>query len=227
MTARLLPAILLLVAMIAAPTLAAMLTPKPISPDPASRTNFEELIPRQFGDWREDPRPVAIVVNPQQKELLDRLYSQTISRTYIGPNGARMMLSIAYGDQYGKGMETHKPEVCYPAQGFKIVSETSLKLPVDEQRSIPARNLVATSWPRVEPITYWLVVGEAATGFGFKMRLQQVKMGLTGRIPDGLLFRVSMINPDEKEAFALEHDFARQLIAAIPTEKRHLLIGRQ
>ena len=30
------------------------------------------------------------------------------------------MLSMAYGDDQRGGLQAHRPEVCYPAQGFKL-----------------------------------------------------------------------------------------------------------
>ena len=64
--------------------------------------SLKSMVPKQFGDWREEPQRITQVVNPQTKELLDRLYSYTLSRTYVNVNGYHIMLSLAYGsDQHG------------------------------------------------------------------------------------------------------------------------------
>lgn len=207
--------------------LAEVLRPVPLSEDQKGKIDLERVVPRQFGDWIEDPHPLVVIANPQQQELVQLLYSQTLQRTYIGRNGDRIMLSIAYGGSYGEGMATHKPEICYPAQGFKILTQSAFHLQFDDKTSIPASKLVAQSGSRIEPITYWVVVGSSATSFGLPMKLQQLKAGLTGVIPDGLLFRVSSIDSDEQAAFARQQEFVQQLLEAIPTVERHRFIGRQ
>ena len=35
--------------------------------------SLETLIPKQFGEWREEPQRIVQVVNPQTQELLDKL----------------------------------------------------------------------------------------------------------------------------------------------------------
>ena len=80
--------------------------------------SLEAMVPTQFGDWREMPQGNVQVVNPQTKELLDKLYSQLLSRVYVNAAGYRIMLSLAYGSDQRGALQAHKPEVCYPAQGF-------------------------------------------------------------------------------------------------------------
>ena len=42
--------------------------------------SLESMIPRQFGDWRQEPQQIVQVVNPQTQELLDKLYSQILTQ---------------------------------------------------------------------------------------------------------------------------------------------------
>jgi EpsI family protein len=81
---------------------------------------LETAVPRGFGEWTELLDQKAQVVNPQTEELLRQLYSQVLSRTYVNKDGYRIMLSMAYGDDQRGGLQAHRPEVCYPAQGFKL-----------------------------------------------------------------------------------------------------------
>ena len=89
---------------------------------PGLGIQLEPTVPQSFGDWTELPDQPAQVVNPQTKELLDTLYSQILTRTYVNKDGYRIMLSMAYGDDQRGGLQAHRPEVCYPAQGFKVAS---------------------------------------------------------------------------------------------------------
>ena len=91
-------------------------------------------VPESFGDWIALTGQPAQVVNPQTKALLDSLYSQILTRTYVHKDGYRIMLSMAYGDDQRGGLQAHRPEVCYPAQGFKVGSRADGPLPTQLRR---------------------------------------------------------------------------------------------
>src|SRR6218665_4039572 len=98
--------------------IAARPAPKPALTAP--RYVLEDIVPRQFGDWRELPQDRVQVINPQTQELLDKLYSQILTGIYVNSSGYRVMVSLAYGDDQRGDLQAHKPEVCYPAQGFAL-----------------------------------------------------------------------------------------------------------
>lgn len=190
--------------------------------DAAPAASLEEVVPRQFGDWREDAPRALQVVNPQTQELIDRLYSQVLTRVYVNGAGYRIMLSLAYGSDQRGGLQAHKPEVCYPAQGFDVHRNAPALLQTGFG-TIPARRLLTSMQARREPLTYWFTVGERAVQGRMHKRLVDLRMGLTGRIPDGLLFRVSSIDPDEARAYRLQEQFINQLLASVaPAERRRL-----
>ena len=192
--------------------------------DRGSAITLETAVPKDFGEWRELPDQQAQVVNPQTKELLDKLYSQILSRTYVNEQGYRIMLSLAYGDDQRGGLQAHRPEVCYPAQGFKLgkVEEGTLSTSFG---TIDVRRLTTELGPRSEPVTYWLTVGDQVIRNNFDKRVAQIRLGLTGQIPDGLLFRVSSIDTDTVRAFAMQQKFAADMMAAVPVETRRQLGG--
>jgi hypothetical protein len=102
--------------------------------------DLESSIPKAFGDWQTDDT-VGGVVNPQQEELLKQLYSQILTRSYVNrATGERVMLSIAYGNDQRDGLQLHYPGVCYPAQGFQLLSNQKVDLRL-AGASIPARRL--------------------------------------------------------------------------------------
>ena len=188
--------------------------------------SLEKMIPEQFGEWRYEPQQTIQVINPQTQELLDKLYSQILSRTYVGAGGYRIMLSLAYGtDQRERSsLRAHKPEVCYPAQGFTVVKDDSGLL-VTEFGNIPVRRLFATLGPRQEPLTYWFTVGDTAIQSKLQKRLVDLRYGLTGRLPDGLLFRVSSIDPDPAHAYQIQDRFITQLLQTVSPAERKRLSG--
>ena len=189
-----------------------------------SAISLENMIPKEFGDWREEPQRNLQVVNPQTQALLDKLYSQLLARVYINKDGYRVMLSLAYGSDQRGALQAHKPEVCYPAQGFTLHSSTTVPLttPFGE---IPAQRLHTTLGPRQEPVTYWFTVGDTAIQSKLQKRLVDIRYGLTGQIPDGMLFRVSSIDADLPRAKDMQDQFVNQLLQAIPPADRKRLSG--
>lgn len=187
--------------------------------------NLEQAIPRQFGEWRLDEAASSGVVNPQQEALLKQLYSQTLSRTYVNARGQRVMLSIAYGNDQRDGMQMHYPEVCYPAQGFQLRSNRPVELQL-AGTAIPGRRLETVYGnQRYEPVTYWTVIGETAVRGGVSKKLVEMRYGVRDLIPDGLLFRVSSIDRDSREAFELQDRFSAQLLQAVAPQARSRLAG--
>jgi len=185
---------------------------------------LESAIPRQFGDWREAPLGFVQVVNPQTQELLDKIYSQILTRTYVGKDGYRIMLSVAYGSDQRGALQAHKPEVCYPAQGFALQKSEAGSL-ATAYGNIPVRRLLTSLGPRHEPVTYWFTVGDTAIQGKLQKRLAEMRYGLTGRIPDGMLFRISSIDADPAQAFRFQDQFVDQLLAVVSGEERKRLSG--
>ena len=185
---------------------------------------LEEMVPAAFGTWRELREANVQVVNPETQAVLDKLYSQVLSRTYVDASGYRVMLSVAYGDDQRGGLQAHRPEVCYPAQGFKLRDSEDGALPT-AFGSIGVRRLLTALGPRNEPVTYWLTVGDRTVASQLDMRLAQIRLGLTGQIPDGILFRVSSIDDDPARAFAAQQRFTADLLGAVPPAVRRQLSG--
>ena len=184
---------------------------------------LETAVPEKFGDWVRMPES-AQVINPATKALLDSIYSQILTRTYVNKEGYRIMLSMAYGDDQRGGLQAHRPEVCYPAQGFKVgaVEDGTLPTPYG---AIEVRRLTTNLGTRREPVTYWLTVGDQVIKNNFDKRIAEIRLGLTGQIPDGLLFRVSSIDEDPARAFAMQQRFAADMMSAVPGETRRQLSG--
>lgn len=211
--------------MFAAAGMALALKPTIKLADSGPTIDLEALIPETFGDWKIDSTIAPLIANPEQEALLNKIYNQTLSRTYVNAKGERVMLSIAYGGDQSDNMAVHKPEVCYPGQGFQIIKNPAISSFSTGAGEIPVKRLVASLGPRVEPITYWMTLGDQVEVHGLKWKLQQLKFGLTGKIPDGLLFRVSSIQRDETRAYQVQDDFTREMLKAMSPEGRTRIVG--
>jgi EpsI family protein len=185
---------------------------------------LESAFPREFGGWRHVPERALQVVNPQTQAMLDKLYSQILSRVYVDERGYRIMLSVVYGDDQRGGLRAHMPEVCYPAQGFVLRAEgkDSLGTPYG---AIQVRRLDTQLGARQEPVTYWFAFGDRVVSGRFEQRLAELRLGLEGKVPHGLLFRVSSIDPNKSDAYRQQDLFVRDLLAAMAVPDRARLIG--
>ncbi|RTL36505.1 MAG: EpsI family protein [Burkholderiales bacterium] len=192
--------------------------------DQHEKVELETLFPKAFGDWRLDPNLPVSIVSPDVEAMLKSLYAQTLSRTYVGPSGERIMLSIAYGGDQSDATRAHRPDVCYPAQGFDILSAEYTSIDVGGAQ-LPVRHMLAKLGQRYEPVTFWFIVGERVAVSGQQQKFAQLSYGLRGLIPDGMLVRVSSINPDADAGYRDQARFIADMRAAMPHPSRVRVFG--
>ncbi len=212
--------------MIVSSALAIKLKPNHRLADQRPPISLAQAIPESFGDWHIDTSIVPINPSPDVQARLDAIYNQTLARTYANSKGQRIMLSVAYGaDQSGDGSQVHRPEFCYTAQGFRITLNDIGDV-LTQYGVLPVRRLLAVQGSRVEPITYWITVGDRATLPGISRKLSQIAYGLTGKVPDGMLVRVSSIDPNTEQAYQLQQSFIRDMLAATAPDNRLRIAGK-
>lgn len=187
---------------------------------------LDTLFPAIFRSWKIDADVIPIEVNAELRKVIQESYDQTLARTYVNAQGYRVMLSVAYGGKRNQGMDIHRPEICYPAQGLALRRDTRESVFRIEQQELPLKRLVAGVGSRNEPISYWLVIGRSVASFGYGHRIALLKYGLTGRVPDGMLIRVSSIDDDEAAAFKEQDAFLRDMLSAMAPEFRKRILGQ-
>ena len=210
--------------MLASAALAAALRPTISLADERAPINLKTMVPKAFGDWQERLVGLAQIIDPGTQQLLDKIYSETLTRTYINKDGYQIMLSIAYGKNQSDALQLHKPEVCYPAQGFQLTDKHANTLTAADI-VLPTTRLMTKLDRRVEPVTYWTVVGDHVTKGGIDKKLTEMRYALEDRIPDGMLIRVSSIDGDRARAYKLQDAFAQQMLAAIDPHYRSRFNG--
>ncbi|GHD56380.1 exosortase-associated protein EpsI, B-type [Jeongeupia chitinilytica] len=189
--------------------------------------DLKDIVPTQFAGWRLDPEQGVIEVPAELQATMSRVYSETLSRTYVNANGERVMLAVAYGkDQSDGNNSVHRPEVCYPAQGFEIGRARAGRIYFADG-DLAVTQLVARLETRIEPISYWITVGNRLVGNGSEQKWAQLRYGLNGVIPDGLLFRVSTIDDDSARAYHLQSQFVDDLRRAVLPRHRAILFGER
>lgn len=193
--------------------------------DVIGQPNLAVAFPKEFGDWREDQSMPVILPAPDVQAKLDAIYNQVLSRTYISKQGERIMLSVAYGGDQSDGTRAHRPEVCYPAQGFQILSSSTADLDVGALKRLHVKQLMAKLGGRDEPITYWVVVGDKVATSSTEQKLAQLRFGVRGVIPDGMLVRVSSIDNEFGRAQLVQQRFISDLHRAVALDSRARIFG--
>ncbi len=197
------------------------LQPGKHGPGPVPPVDLEVAVPSEFGGWRQTAGPIAVAADATAATP----YGTTLARTYVDAENRRIMLAIAHGaHQLGDAMQAHRPEYCYRAQGFSVgaTSDGSLRTAYG---AVPVRRLETRRSERSEPVSYWMMVGNQATLPGFSRKLAQVRQALSGRIPDGMLVRISSIDENPQEAYRLHDRFASDLLSALPEAGRVRMAG--
>ncbi len=197
---------------------------KPVRAEGTAALVLESMVPQAFGDWSIDPTIVPIAPTADVQAKLDRIYSQTVSRTYVNSAGEHMMLTVAYGGDQSDALKAHRQEVCYTAQGFTIEGLHHDQLAV-QGGAIPVTRMLALRGERSEPVTYWFTMGDRVVR-GLLERLEtQLANGVRGRVPDGMLVRVSSISGDSAAAYAAQQTFIAALLAAMPPAQVSRMAG--
>jgi len=204
-------------------TARAMLTPSALQ---APQIDLAAMLPAQFANWKWLPQSETRVVNPQAAELTAKIYTQTLTRLYRNQvDGQQIMLVIAYGADQRDDLQVHYPEVCYPGQGFEVLSNTKLRL-ATSFGLLPVRRMETRQGAnRNEPVTYWAMLGDQVVLDGMQKKITEMRMGWAGTRADGLLFRVSTIDPQSQHAFATQTRFITDLLDHLSAADRHRLSG--
>jgi EpsI family protein len=165
------------------------------------------------------------LVIPSADPILERTYTDLLSRLYVAPGLPPIMLLIALGDGGDAGLAVHRPEECYPAIGFALS---------DRQRTaiggIPGAGDAATivragrgEWE--EQVYFWVRIGSRFPVSGWDQRMATMRYDLSGRRADGALVRLSRVGADREQAVKQMQEFNATMLAALPPRGRRLIEG--
>jgi exosortase B len=185
--------------------------------------DLQNSVPDRFGGWSSVEESVR-VVDPEVTGGIERIYNEVLTRTYVNQNRDRVMLSMAWGDDQRGERQVHRPDICYPAQGFDVetTSDDTLATPFGD---ISVRRLTTSAGSRHEPVAYWVAMASDVVRNDYDKRIVQLRLVRTGHIPDGLLFRVSSIDRDPVHAFKVQQQFTADMMKAVPGDVRQRLSG--
>lgn len=222
------------VAMLATAALAVVMAPK--MPDAAgSSIGLEQRVPAEFGDWKEVKSPfIQMDLAPRRDDGTtdpSSPYDEVVMRTYVrASDGAVVMLALAWGAQQRQEVKIHRPELCYVAQGFDVVRREHAILSLPGGQSVTTTRLLATAPSRIEPVTYWIRIGEEISLSAWQSRLAILREGLKGRTADGILVRASQAMPagraDVERSYRIQQEFLSDLVRSVESPARSVLTSR-
>ncbi len=216
-------AIQLVAAMGATAGLASWLRPSLNRNGDVSGTSLEGLLPDRVDEWNLDGDGASFV-RAVERGRQTALYDQVLERTFQSSGGQRIMLSLAYLGAQSSDIQLHRPEVCYRAGGFRIGELRHSQLRI-EDRSLSVTRLVAEMPGRREPITYWTVVDGVPSGTVVPPWWVRLQRALQRRDTQGVLVRVSSIDPMPERAFGVHELFVRDLVRAMAPVSRDFVLG--
>lgn len=219
----------MLAAMLSSIALAQVLTPTLQSA--GAGESLAASVPLQFGEWRALPNA------PLQAELStaadggktqDQPYDDVLMRTYVNEAGDQVMLAIAYARAQRQDVKLHLPDVCYPAQGYKVLELAPAFLSMAGNGSaLPGTHMLASGNGRLEAVTFWARIGDAYPQGGLAMRMKIFRDGLQGKVTDGMLVRSSMLvhsSAGAADAYAVQERFLNQLVSASNARGKALIV---
>ena len=186
-----------------------------------AKAKLGDLIPLQIGAWRYATSDGVVV--PREDGPVDG-YDQVLTRVYEAHGLPSIMLLIAYGSTQGGSLQLHRPETCYPGQGFTMSGFAERTLQPAANAHVAARTFTATRDDRVERLVYWTRIADSfprSTAEEYRAIIGSV---LHGVVPDGVLVRVSTIGADLERSDRALADFSAALIDA-PAAARPILVG--
>lgn len=198
----------------------------------APSPHLEQTVPEQFGQWRTLPNPlIQASLSTDGATSTDQPYDEIVSRTYVNAQGDTVMMALAYGKNQRQEIKIHRPELCYPAQGFKVVA---LKPAVFEGihsalsgSDVVGKRMVVHGKGHDEVVSYWIRIGDTFSASPWRIRWQIMQEGLQGRMTDGILVRLSQrVRPGTDPAPVHEtlERFAAELVDATPQATRNYLV---
>lgn len=190
---------------------------------PRAARPLDELVPERVGSWVERPSHGLLIPRGEQGD--EPTYDDVQTRFYVSPAAPPVALLIAYGNAQTGTTQLHRPEVCYPAAGFRIRRQGETEVELGSGRSVAARRMTASAPGRHEQIVYWSRVADEFPVNATDQRLAMLRATLGGAIPDGALVRFSMFDAEPQVAWRGLEAFARLLVASAGPELRRILVG--
>jgi EpsI family protein len=161
---------------------------------------------------------------------MDQPYDQVVMRSYRNEAGQMVQVALAWGRNQRQEVKIHRPDLCYPAQGFHIDHLSShffQKIKTPRGDPVLGKKMLVNSGRRYEVVAYWMRIGDVYSENAIDTRLKIFKDGLNGTMTDGILVRASVVT-DSSDGFdakvALLESFLEKMTGAVQGTAKELLV---
>lgn len=185
---------------------------------------LETAIPHRLGAW--NYVTASGLVLPPRDETEERAYDQVLTRVYQSDDGGPgVMLLIAYGGGQTGLFEVHRPEACYPAQGYALSGRRQVGVPIGGGKDVTGTFWSAQSDVRQEQLLYWTRIGDYFPESWAAEHVAVVRSNVALRLPDGVLVRMSVLSNDAAASIARLELFARAMVSGVGATGRRVMLG--
>ncbi len=191
---------------------------------PLARDVLNDLVPNVIDKWSFSNKNGLVL--PTEDKLSDSLYSHVVTRVYKSFTQLPIMLLVAYSNTQNGMLQLHRPELCYPANGFQISQTVIDYFRTDYSLELPIRRFSAAGFQRSEQVLYWTRIGDEHPTSWAEQRLAVMRANLNAVIPDGILVRISTAAPDYAAAKSDLEQFTKAFLRSSSPQLRKLMIGR-
>lgn len=187
------------------------------------RGTLDSWMPAQIGNYAFAKS--SGVVLPPADELADRLYDNIVTRIYASPEGSAVMVMLAYSSVQDGMLQVHRPEFCYTANGFSLTPTSPSSIVDRTGRKLGADEFFGTAADHSEQVLYWTRIGPWFPQTWVEQRVAVMRENLKGRVPDGLVARVSTLDENRSRAVATLQNFVLNLSHSAPRRLQEVLFG--
>ncbi len=209
-------------ALLATAALALAREPKVVFGEMAKGT-LDKLIAPRIDKWTFATQSGLVL--PPADPLKDSLYNDILTRVYTADNAPVIMLCIAYSNSQNGMLQLHRPEVCYPASGYRLSETKILGIPVGAAQPIPGHYFSAEGTSRSEQVLYWTRIGSEMPTHWIDQRAAVMRANLRRIIPDGILVRVSSPMADSEATLPHLEAFIKAMVAGLNPQAYKLLVS--
>ncbi len=153
---------------------------------PAPLAGGQELagLPDSIAGWR----AIDVAMDQAVSEMLRA--DANVQRAYFHPQGYSVFVYVGYYGTERGGVPEHTPDICYPAQGWAILSEERLRVGGDD--GLWVRELVVAKDEERRLVHYWYRTKETSgITSTLALQLNQFWGRLSANRGDGALVRIS------------------------------------
>jgi EpsI family protein len=186
---------------------------------------LDDLIPKQIGNWTYEGTNGLVLPPPDQ--LGSRLYNGLLTRFYSSTDTLPVMLLIAYSGSQDGVLQVHRPEVCYPAAGYDLTDSHFELIDAGKGLIVPGHFLAARSNSRHEEMLYWTRIGNTFPTRWWQQHVAVAEENVKGRVPDGVLVRISTAASSNRDAIKVLRYFMHQLLPVLSPLARRVLFGER